>query len=1320
MLFKDLDLEAFDYQVGPDRASFRVRVVRSPVDSQRLSDAERVTITPALRQQLARLEQQDLDLQALISVGRQLGDLLFPPVVRSFLVRSRQALKQDEGLRIRLKLDTYALADLPWEYVYVTDLDTPGGKQGRDGFLVLDRRISLVRFEVLGEPPIPLEPVGPEPMRMVAMFAAPEDPNLPRLKLDVEQNAIQEALQQVPYLRVEPFPNASLASLENALTTPAQVFHFSGHGLFDGNPDAAYGSEGGRGFLVLEDEQHKASLLAADTLALYLRGSGVRLAMLGACGSGRRNSVNPWSGVAAAVTKAGIPAVVGMQYVISDRNSIHFSRRFYQILAKGQSIDEAVTAGRLAVLSRTGEDDYDWGVPVLYLRVEDSAVLFPASAVAQAGSTWQDLLARAREQTDRFLRQVRGTAERPGVYLPELFVTRQQITSQLEQFLDGEAQALVLVGEPGRGKTNLLCHWTESLLAGGHGVFFYNCGGSIGLDIEREVAQDLSLATPAELVAALEQIAQQASSAERQFVLIFDAINLFHGESGAGPQALLKRLDALIGRLPRRNVRLVLSCSAATWSQLWRWGIGDLFLSRYFTPSAIANPRFLGQPVVELAALSQDELAAAYPRYQDFFQLATPLAKLPPGLRQRLQEPQLLRMHAEAWRGRREQVAEDALALGIVRRYFDERVKRREDRLLVDDLAGRMLAQQSGALFVDDLARDPLLRPEFRSDNPDSSYYRLLDAGVLAESVGDPLQGDMVQFNYSGVGAYALALHLLRGANAPGTAAAPADIALLTRLSEQARQFPLAWDAAQTILLLRKNEEIFTSLARSANVELRELAVDGLVALAADEPDPALAIVRQLLENNSTEIQRTALKAAYAMGPLARSLFLWAARKGSPGLRRSTKDILYLIWRHDPDFVYGLLQELASQINLGALADLRKIIEFILDLSITVYINHCDQPGIVQQTSDLWYDILVNRVHMNWLNTGILGPAVEKLIFQAVAAAFARPLLDTVLFTELVPADRFFSLSEEAKAPLRRVLPLLDPQASLGDAESDLVTLFESDVSVFNVAAAVAVSVHAYQDFAAQRPLLDSLLDKLGVQGRSWLLMSFAVLLTDVPAPWLDWLEEATRRTVREFPGVLVGEGTGVLQLLDLSVVLVPLGLTYAKRGPHMPYVEQLIRENIQPGNEQSIEKILQATGVLGFYYPEAALAVFRSAIDDWRDPRVRSLLVLPLATMRTLHMDAVDVFLGQVGADVAFQRQVWAATDIELVRRYIYWLGIYNNAVHQALFYPKMRRQLLIGGLTALADAANPKEFIVRETTVSIRMVREADFRLSAWTLPD
>ncbi|HEX9236144.1 MAG TPA: hypothetical protein VF972_07680, partial [Actinomycetota bacterium] len=112
--------------------------------------------------------------------------------------------------------------------------------------------------------------------------------------------------------------------------------------------------------------------------------------------------------------------------------------------------------------------------------------------------------------------------------------------------------------------------------------------------------------------------------------------------------------------------------------------------------------------------------------------------------------------------------------------------------------------------------------------------------------------------------------------------------------------------------------------------------------------------------------------------------------------------------------------------------------------------------------------------------------------------------------------------------------------------------------------------------------------------------------------------------------------------------------------------------------------------------------------------------LVAPLAIIRVVNFDAVDGFLAEIGAGEDVRRDIDVASDIGVVRRYIYFLGIYNNAVHQALHYPKMRRQLLVGGLQALVDAKGPGDFNSAYTRVVLAMLRQARYRLIEWTKPD
>ncbi len=376
MNYRNLDLQLSDYRAENGKAQYAVRVLDSPIGNQRADAADVVVLPADLRARLRTLERGKLDLLEMIALGKTLGDSLFPQRARWFLDQSRAMLSDDEGLRIRLRLETYALADLPWEYAYLSRVDTPAGQERADGFLVLDRRISLVRYEVLGQPAGTLAPVGTGPLRMVVLLANPAVPGFNTLDLDRELRNIQETLHDMPDIKVDSYTHATRQILLDSMQGgSAHLFHFAGHGEFKGGMGQAFGTVEGDGYLVLEGDR-EADYFSAETLALLLSGRGVRLAMLGACETGRRDGVNAWTGVVPALTRAGIPAVVGNQYQIKDSNAIAFSRSFYRALTGGESVDAAVTNGRQAIFTLSGPDDRDWGVPVLHLRTDES-VLFP-------------------------------------------------------------------------------------------------------------------------------------------------------------------------------------------------------------------------------------------------------------------------------------------------------------------------------------------------------------------------------------------------------------------------------------------------------------------------------------------------------------------------------------------------------------------------------------------------------------------------------------------------------------------------------------------------------------------------------------------------------------------------------------------------------------------------------------------------------------------------------------------------------------------------------------------------------------------------------
>ncbi len=365
----NLDLEASLLEAEGARR-IRVRVLNSPAGA---SHAETVELPADLAQRLRMLEKRNLTLAELIPLGETLGNLLLPPAARSRLEVSLARLDDDERLRIRLRFDSYELADLPWEYANLRQPGTLAGQGGTEGFLALDNNVSLARFEVIGQNMVSLDPIDGTALRLVALFANPLDPRFLPLDLEADRGNLEQVVARIPNLAADYVPNATVDLLQDALTHRAHMFHFAGHGEFKRDTDGS-----GKGYLALISSTGAAQLFSASNLAMLLKGKGVRLAVLGACHAGRRDGVNAWSGIAPALTNAGIPAVVAMQYTVEDANAITFNRRFYSTLAAGQSIDAAVTAGRQRIWFETDGENRDWGVPVLYLRAEDG-VLFPRS-----------------------------------------------------------------------------------------------------------------------------------------------------------------------------------------------------------------------------------------------------------------------------------------------------------------------------------------------------------------------------------------------------------------------------------------------------------------------------------------------------------------------------------------------------------------------------------------------------------------------------------------------------------------------------------------------------------------------------------------------------------------------------------------------------------------------------------------------------------------------------------------------------------------------------------------------------------------------------
>ena len=285
-------------------------------------------------------------------VGEALFETVFQAPTRALFLSSRDDVEGAGGrLRIALRLRPPELAALPWELLY-------SGHNG--GYLC--RRSPMVRYVDVAEPVRPMTMIPP--LRVLGMTALPGD--LTALDASAEKRRLQQMLapqQERGLVAVDWVPGQSWAAAQEALYAGCQVFHFIGHGGFD--------PVQGEGVIAFADERGRRQLVAASALAdlLSLADPMPQLVVLNSCQTAAGVGADMFSSTAATLLRT-VPAVVAMQFAVTDDAAAVFSRAFYQALVRGRAIDEAVRAGRIA-LTGWNTATMEWVTPVLYLRSRD-------------------------------------------------------------------------------------------------------------------------------------------------------------------------------------------------------------------------------------------------------------------------------------------------------------------------------------------------------------------------------------------------------------------------------------------------------------------------------------------------------------------------------------------------------------------------------------------------------------------------------------------------------------------------------------------------------------------------------------------------------------------------------------------------------------------------------------------------------------------------------------------------------------------------------------------------------------------------------------
>lgn len=295
--------------------------------------------------------------QIVQSFGERLFESVFAGDINAALQRSLDRAEQSGAmLRIRMRLaDVPELADLPWEYLYDPTLHR---------FVSLTTETLLVRYLDVPQRVNPLA-VTP-PLRILVMISSPKD--YPQLDTGQEWTRLKVALRSLEsqsLITVERLKSGNLPALQRRLRQGEyHIFHFIGHGGFDSAQDD--------GVLLLE-EGDRSHPVSGGTLGTLLDDHRpLRLAVLNACEGARTSRKDPFAGVAQSLVQRGVPAVIAMQFEITDDAAITFAQEFYAAIADQYPVDAALAEARKAIFVRGNQ--FEWGTPVLYMRSPDGHI----------------------------------------------------------------------------------------------------------------------------------------------------------------------------------------------------------------------------------------------------------------------------------------------------------------------------------------------------------------------------------------------------------------------------------------------------------------------------------------------------------------------------------------------------------------------------------------------------------------------------------------------------------------------------------------------------------------------------------------------------------------------------------------------------------------------------------------------------------------------------------------------------------------------------------------------------------------------------------
>jgi hypothetical protein len=302
-------------------------------------------------------------------LGTHLWSLILDNRVGEALREAYEADRDRQPLKVLIRfVDAERLAGLPWEFLYCP------GSPGRRGFyLAAETSLVLSRYLALeiGRKPIR---TADETIHALFINTLPDRPDFTDERENF--NEIMDELKNIgPVLSTEVIDGWHPDKVAEQLERNTEIVHLVG---------VCKGDAKSQKLLLMEGDDPWCDAEPVVTVLTRNQDNLPQLVVLHLCEWQEGDATENFERLAPSLVKAGVPAVLAMQYPMAPDYAGTFVKQFYERLANGQDIGQAVQAARQENLSDGLNRRF--GTPVLYMQSVDGVLLTTRAKGASSGS----------------------------------------------------------------------------------------------------------------------------------------------------------------------------------------------------------------------------------------------------------------------------------------------------------------------------------------------------------------------------------------------------------------------------------------------------------------------------------------------------------------------------------------------------------------------------------------------------------------------------------------------------------------------------------------------------------------------------------------------------------------------------------------------------------------------------------------------------------------------------------------------------------------------------------------------------------------------